>query len=122
MIIFNSHTGSERSYPQYGKFPCVIWSLLTLTDAVPGCARLNSKYAYFGKIIKFLDLKILEIFFKSFFLYNSIDQIFRKVQKSSVLLLFASSQSEVSIRECERAPVPVYRKTKQLNISKTKRF
>ena len=36
--------------------------------------------------------------------------------------VIASSQSEVSIRECERAPVPVYRQTKQLNISKTKRF
>ena len=34
----------------------------------------------------------------------------------------ARLQSEVSIRECERAPVPVYRKTKQLIISKTKRF
>ena len=36
--------------------------------------------------------------------------------------LIASSQSDISIRECERAPVPVYRRTKQLNISKTKRF
>ena len=34
----------------------------------------------------------------------------------------ARLQSEVLIRECERAPVPVYRKTKQLIISKTKRF
>ena len=31
-----------------------------------------------------------------------------------------NSQSEDSLRESERAPVPVYGKTKQLNISKTK--
>ena len=32
----------------------------------------------------------------------------------------ASSQSEDSRRESERAPVPVYEKTKQFHISKTK--
>ena len=32
----------------------------------------------------------------------------------------ASSQSKDSLRESERAPVPVYGKTKQLDISKTK--
>ena len=36
------------------------------------------------------------------------------------IIIIASSQSEDSLRESERAPVPVYGKTKQLNISRTK--
>ena len=73
-------------------FPYVMWSWLILTGAVPDSARLNSKYAYVGKIRKFFDLRILENFFRYLFLFNSIDQIFRKVKrfKNRVYFCFSS--------------------------------